>query len=397
MKFGRIVAASIAILLISSIPAISAVKAGSTCKKIGQTTISKGKTYTCIKSGKKKVWSKGVTIKTAAPAPVANPTPTPTPSPTPSSSITPTPTPTPTPTFSAWSTDFRASDMYLSALKKTFEFFSAGKESQENLTLKLQNTFESEDATLLKSIAIASHSIFYPTTKQSTVLIFATDPKWAGEQAKELNLRVNSFELPCGGNGTWDSYCASDKAGFMIYNGRYEDAKKRNLERLDFGVGAKSVVAHEYFHTVQFALTNREVRNPASPLFIPMWLYEGSANYIGFAVIEFSNIGKYTDGRYSEVEAHPDYKNKESSASLREFREYSSKVNGVSLNPYGIGMAATEYIVASAGIQSLLNIFEYTKSSTTFEEAFERATGISLENFYDKFDKARPSLLVGSR
>ena len=53
-------AATIAIALITALPAVHAVKPGTTCKKAGQTTVFKGKTYTCVKSGKKVVWNKGV-------------------------------------------------------------------------------------------------------------------------------------------------------------------------------------------------------------------------------------------------------------------------------------------------------------------------------------------------
>jgi len=43
-------------------PAYSAVKAGSSCKTAGLTSVDLGKTFTCIKSGKKLVWDKGVLI-----------------------------------------------------------------------------------------------------------------------------------------------------------------------------------------------------------------------------------------------------------------------------------------------------------------------------------------------
>jgi len=59
-------------------------KSGASCTKLGITKDYKAKKYTCIKSGKKLVWNKGVAIKTAAPAisPTPSPTPIPTPSPT---------------------------------------------------------------------------------------------------------------------------------------------------------------------------------------------------------------------------------------------------------------------------------------------------------------------------
>ena len=91
--------------------------AGASCSKLNSTQVFQNKKFTCIKSGKKFVWNKGVEIKststpiaTASASPSASPTPTattsaspsasPTPSETVSASPTPslTPTPTPSPT-----------------------------------------------------------------------------------------------------------------------------------------------------------------------------------------------------------------------------------------------------------------------------------------------------------
>jgi len=82
--------------------AVAAVKAGDTCKKVGTTSTANGKKYTCIKSGKKLVWNKGVTV--ALPKPKPTPTPTSTPTPT----QTPTPIPTIADNFSQFATDISA-------------------------------------------------------------------------------------------------------------------------------------------------------------------------------------------------------------------------------------------------------------------------------------------------
>jgi len=70
--------------------AIGAVKAGATCQKAGSTVTQAGKKFTCIKSGKKFVWNKGV--KVVSPVPSASPTAAPAPAVTTPAVATPTPT-----------------------------------------------------------------------------------------------------------------------------------------------------------------------------------------------------------------------------------------------------------------------------------------------------------------
>ena len=61
-------------------PSSAAIKAGAKCSKAGATSVSAEKRFTCVKSGKRLVWSKGVNVKSptkpvqpaAAPAPVAS-------------------------------------------------------------------------------------------------------------------------------------------------------------------------------------------------------------------------------------------------------------------------------------------------------------------------------------
>jgi hypothetical protein len=55
------------VLTLNLSTATAAVKPGTTCKKVGQISNSAGIKYTCIKSGKKLVWNKGVRIKSASP------------------------------------------------------------------------------------------------------------------------------------------------------------------------------------------------------------------------------------------------------------------------------------------------------------------------------------------
>ena len=69
IAFSAILSLSISLPLI---PASAVAKAGGACSKAGTTSIASGKKFTCIKSGKKMVWNRGVV---AAPKPSMTPTP----------------------------------------------------------------------------------------------------------------------------------------------------------------------------------------------------------------------------------------------------------------------------------------------------------------------------------
>jgi len=63
----KVLAVLIAVSLLAIAPAnASVVKAGAKCGKHKATTTVKGMKFTCIKSGNKLVWSKGVPVKKAA-------------------------------------------------------------------------------------------------------------------------------------------------------------------------------------------------------------------------------------------------------------------------------------------------------------------------------------------
>jgi hypothetical protein len=72
--FASLLAIALCLAPLSQASAVTA-KAGASCSKLKTTSIVKGKKFTCIKSGKKLVWDKGVLVK----AIVAKPKPSSTP------------------------------------------------------------------------------------------------------------------------------------------------------------------------------------------------------------------------------------------------------------------------------------------------------------------------------
>jgi hypothetical protein len=97
-------------LVLIPVTAVSAQKItpGSTCKVLNQKVVYQNKTYTCIKSGKKFVWNKGVAVK--------KPTPTATPSPTSEK------TPTIDNSFVPWSTELANENVSERAFKSFLDW-----------------------------------------------------------------------------------------------------------------------------------------------------------------------------------------------------------------------------------------------------------------------------------
>ena len=59
----KLIVLVLAVSLLGIAPAQAAVKAGGKCTKAGATVTSAGKKFTCVKSGGKLVWNKGVKVK----------------------------------------------------------------------------------------------------------------------------------------------------------------------------------------------------------------------------------------------------------------------------------------------------------------------------------------------
>ena len=94
LAWGVLFALSLALLPVSAASAQNVIP-GSACKVLKQKVVHQNKTHTCLKLGKKLIWSKGVAAVKSAPASAPAPAPTPTPSSTPDSIVTSPATPTP--------------------------------------------------------------------------------------------------------------------------------------------------------------------------------------------------------------------------------------------------------------------------------------------------------------
>ena len=383
----KVLTLAISLALLGSVlspHAFASVKPGSKCSIQGQTKNWQGKKFTCIKSGKRLVWNKGAIF--------AKPAVTPAPKSEPSvatnteSSVATNAEPSVAPegvNFSAWATKFETNLMTKVALSKTDAYF--GKVLPSNLyEIAIDPAISESDKTwILKSLDYANGS-FSNIQREKIKVVLGTTHEWGKTTLRSQNIWVGDplSPLPCS-DGSRDAYCADKNVVLLIFSDIY--APNSNTR---WDIGRQSTPAHEIFHTIQSSLNPEANPNFVSGrnLVIPRWLMEGSANYYGYYVNEKLGFGTYQAGRISQIESFSEYKQ------IFPLSNYSQFNN---LNPYGIGQAATEYIIASVGFENLLNIFRYTGSENGFEAGFKKATGITITEFYSKFDEARFSMKIG--
>ena len=384
-KWGAVAIGATLLISLATPVSAAAPKAGTPCTKKNATATSAGKLYTCIVSGKKLVWNKGVAVK--KPAPVASPTPTPTPNPTPSPVATPTASAMPTPTkFEPWSTNIDSKMLSDEAQKSFLAWVQTRTGAAKNHTQQIQENKNKNRIDLLKKSDDLGAQLFSSYFKQGSMTVIGANEGWTLEQLAKNGWTVNKCS---------DQYMSGVELclegtkyqGYVITSDSFYDARNP-------GRDGAALLAHEYFHLVQANLIgSRDLFRTKSgdtqtAKGFPAWFAEGTAEFVGYSVGALSQNASYWEGRSTALSyAPPGEATNRNSIADYEIRTCCG--NGTPTYPYNIGHVATEYIVASVGFQKLLDIFVDFGKSNDFEKSFEAVTGISKQAFYDKFDQIR--------
>jgi hypothetical protein len=343
------------LLIFSLVPAYSATppKAGSVCAKQGLTKTHQGKKYTCIKSGIKLVWNKGVAKKASATTPQRT-------------------------VFMPWATQFDVTSMTQVALDSTRSYFGKVQPSN-NYEINFDPAISPADRDWVSRVTDFAYGSFSNFYKEKPIIYVGSSRKWALEELKAKGIWIGdpNDSYPCSAKND-DAGCAGINKMLVLFSAKRlltQDSGEKFMMR--------TTTAHEMFHIIQKSLHVQS--GPGTPTRIPQWLFEGSAAFYQFFVGEEIEFDKYQTGRNYLVVSNLEYRN------ILPLSQY----DGGNLNPYGIGMAASEYIIASIGFENFLNIWSFTKSEGSFAAGFKKATGIEIDNFYSKFEVARSSMRIG--
>ena len=356
-------------------PVSAAVKAGGTCSKAGITSVAASKTYTCVKSGKKLVWNKGVAV--------AKPTPT------------PTPTPTATPTTAAndstlwgkysWVKPTSASSVASAATDKFKAYVAVTRTNDTVIKIVAQDGSDQTFISWVKDGAnLVSKAFDYPKLSKPFLEVIGIDREWVEKtyidngysenEAKNDRGRAFADGAPGFGGSTTNTY----NSGVITKNNLLVNDK----------LGMMQMPGHEFFHTVQERVS-AVVFGPEGVGIVPQWFWEGPATFIGLQTASYLGWASYTtEGRQMAVARsnHPSTKPYQ----LSEATKNTGKPDAI--DPYGIGAIATELLVANVGMEKFMDIYINLGKRKSFADSFKTATGVELTDFYTMFEEVRPVL-----
>lgn len=368
--------------------ASAAVKSGQSCSKAGLTSTSKGVKYTCIKSGKKLVWNKGVKA-------------TPVTKPTPSTTVSPEPTPTPSPSPTTNSLQSWDSSDRLDDLLKIF-----ATRTQLSSNFQPETIFEfgkgiDEDYKELIFTGINAAAKFWSADIKSPLKFPVI---YAGVEDKDWFLSRITFY---GHSST--QYLAeverrldmegaqANLAGLSYSNGTYLMQYLRGKGRTIIYAGEYGTSPHEYSHAAQTYFLKGKMDA------LPCWAMEGGANV-------YSNIilGLYLQN----TKANPYVTRNSSIRDSQQSGEYdlwkgtpdqifswvklTEKQNSTQCTfpgklGYSLGLLFYEQLLGKYG-QSKAIAWMEGSAATNWQSAFESTYGIKVDDWYRA--EAIPYLMV---
>jgi len=380
MRIKTVVSGLTAVLVLgTSLPAWSAnvPKAGAICKKVGLAKTYKEKKFTCVKSGKKLVWNKGVAVtrakEQAAPAPIASPTPSQT---------------GPTAPITFDNLDLKWTSVV--ARQNLLSEFAALSQPNSTANFRIgpnvREDLLSEEKRLLAIAERMFSGYFLPSSFE--ILVYSEkDGDWAEKEKDQLvdpggwsiSRDIANNRYGCNFAGA-----TRTKTNLPMYH-MCLDSKGRSVED-------KQTTIHEYFHLVQqkYALEK-----------MTCWLVEGSATYFGVALgvdgsdptgvssqrflnslaNQYNPGGSGTRGSAAALRA----KIASDSGAVEVLKDLDVRPgNCLPLAAYAVGAVATEALIAVKGYRTYMDFISTFAVSVDWRSEFAKYYGITPDEFYLK-------------
>lgn len=291
--------------------------------------------------------------------------------------------------FKPWSDDVD-NQLIVAVSQQNFrDWVTLNQSLNTNHKLVIQEGLANTRVENLKKVDQLGSEIFGKYFAGPSITAIGAEEKWVVAELNANQIKEQSCSYGAGGAGGL-TYCVRGRGhGYVV-------TKNANYYPNTPGVDGTSLLPHEFFHIVQEQMAGLEgkpivIGDANTENLFPAWFLEGTANFVGFSISALALNTTYWQG----YEAMLNYAPPEESINKNSIADYELRTccgNNTPTYPYVIGQVATEYIVASVGFQKMLDIFTDFKATKNFDKSFEKATGISKQEFYKKFDKNRSKL-----
>ena len=355
-------------------PATAAAKAGAKCQKVGVQSVVGTKTFTCIKSGKKLVWNKGVVISTKTPNKTAPP----------------------------MSAGVKAAlddlDQYPKnrevSQKMDFRFGPNADKRLSDLIVKNSN------ATMKFFTDFYQSSIPYPFVYSSS-----TDKDWAIAEMAKIGVKLREWN---------DNRQFFDPADGKDWNGSYMYWFYKEDWSVNYDlhyVTRQDYVNHHVVHGIQNRITGGRDR------YLGVWAREGGATFYSWYIIGKtypeigdSSLGNVTYSVWRSEQTKPIKPWYAPTLNLMELNEtqwlsfikswdcnlykYPSGVGGTIYKPcpeiehqqlaYPAGAIMYEKLVGEFGHQKVMDWWYEIRTTPDWEEAFSKTFKVNIDDWYKK-------------
>ena len=354
----------------------AAVTPGAKCAKQGQTSTTAGIKYTCIKSGNKLVWNKGIAVKKPVSAA----------SPTASATATPTPTPTPKNLTPLEKTNRDIYARYLAADKKISPSFNFVRCPNVNKSM----------ADITENAYIDAYS-FWATVYKATAKI-----NWLLMSEKDWDCWYETtakFEGPNPVSRSWNvwnkstgvlGHCPVSSTAFCGYGTGVREGgifAQYNLIGTNYKIAPDpATVHHETVHNYQAQLIADNYATSKANTVAP-WFMEGQANLFGAPISAKGDPTTYRNfekGRLLKVYPKGASYTKEEWTSV--FVTLKNDPDFVFKNElgYSLGWFALEWTYMNYTIEEMHTFLELMAKGSTWEQAIQSVMKMDEQAYYAK-------------
>ena len=288
-----------------------------------------------------------------------------------------------------WPTDVTMDELFNTAMYRSYEFFDEVKDPEcvKGYKLHLGDPMLDEHKPGVEELVKSTTQIFCDYIEDE-IIVIGGDYDFVKTVIADNSYPSDDFGGVCGYpvENDYASACAYRGVAWIginwgtIRNGEVSTEGRRI-----------TIAAHEIFHLIHDDIDpgpGGQSPPPGDPFFRPVWFIEGGGEFFGRIIASYLELYPYD--RFTPTDRGGGFLEVSYLSDLGLLEVTQNRAFGT--ENYFSGQRAMEYMVASKGMGAVLGVWENMGEGMDFSEAFESSMGISVPEFYEKFNEMHTNL-----